>query len=111
MEVPYFDYHLKGIGKPFPKVSVQNTGDLQLARFSITAPHPLTKVEVYWAKATPVDPTGDDLKNREWIALPATKTTDNCYAAKLPSEAVDWFVVVSDDRPVTVSSDLINIGK
>ena len=25
MEVPYFEYHLKGIGKPFPKVSVQKT--------------------------------------------------------------------------------------
>ena len=109
MEVPYFDYHLKGAGKPFPKVSVQKTGDSHLARFSITAPHPLTKVEVYWAKATPADPTGDDLKKREWIALSTTKTADYCYEAKLPVEAADWFAVVSDDRPVTVSSDMINI--
>lgn len=109
MEVPYFDYTLKGVGKPFPKVSVQKTGDSHLARISITAPHPLTNVEVYWAKATPADPTGDDLKKREWIALSTTKTADNYYEAKLPSEAADWFAVVSDDRPVTVSSDMINI--
>jgi len=111
MEVPYFDYYLKGLGKPFPKVSVQKTGDPHLAHFSITAPHPLTKVEVYWAKATPADPTGDDLIKREWIALPASKTTDHGYEAKLPAEAADWFAVASDARPVTVSSDLISIGK
>ncbi len=111
MEVPYFDYYLKGIGKPFPKVSVQKTGDPHLARFSITAPHPLTTVEIYWAKATPADPTGNDLLKREWIALPPTKTADNSYEARLPAEAADWFAVASDDRPVTVSSDLINIRK
>jgi len=111
MEVPYFDHHLKGIGQPFPKVSVQKTGDPHLARVSITAPHPLTKVEVYWAKATPADPSGDDLLKREWIALPATRTADDFHEAKLPAEAADWFAVVSDDRPVTVSSDLIHIGK
>lgn len=109
MEVPYFDYHLKGLGQPFPKVSVQGTGDPHLARFGITAPHPLTKVEVYWAKATPEVLTEDDVKKREWLALPATKTGET-YEAQLPAEAADWFALISDDRPVTVSSDLIQIA-
>jgi len=103
MEVPYFDYYLKGIGQPFPKVSVQKTDDTHLARFSVTAPHALTKVEIYWAKANP------DEKTRKWLALPATKMADNFYEAKLPADAADWFALVSDDRPVTVSGDLINI--
>jgi hypothetical protein len=109
MEVPYFDYYLKGIGEPFPKVSVQKTGDSHLARFSIAAPHPLTKVEVYWAKATPAILSADDVKNREWLALPATKTGNTSYEAQLPAEAADWFAVASDDRPVSVSSDMISI--
>ena len=116
MEVPYFDYYLKGIGKPFPKVSVQKTGDPFLARFSVTAPHPLTKAEVYWAKAYPAEAAtnpeilGKAVLERAWVALPAVKTGDGYYEAKLPPEAVVWFSLVSDDRPVTVSSDLIRIA-
>jgi hypothetical protein len=48
---------------------------------------------------------------REWISLPAAKTRDQTYEAKLPAEAVVWFALVSDRRPVTVSGDLIQIGK
>ena len=110
MEVPYFDFYLKGIGQPFPKVNVQKTDDPHLARFGITAPRPLTKVEVYWAKATPAVLTQDDVKKRQWLALPAQKTPETSYEAKLPAEAVDWFAVVSDDRPVTVSSDLVHLA-
>ena len=105
MEVPYFDYYLKDIGKPFPKVAVQSAPDPLLARFSIAAPHPLTKVEIYWAKTCP------DARKREWLALPATRAGDNLYEAKLPGEAADWFALVSDDRPVTVSGNLIHVGK
>jgi hypothetical protein len=105
MEVPYFDYYLKGTGEPLPRVSVQPTKDPHLARFSIRAPHPLTQVEVYWARP------GPDVMKREWIALTASKPTGNCYEARLPADAVDWFVLASDDRPVTVSSDMISRGK
>ncbi len=105
MEVPFFDYTLKGIGEPLPKVSVEKTGDPLLARFSSTAPHLLTKVEIYWAKTNP------DVMKREWLALPVTKTAADHYEAKLPAEAADWFVVASDDRPVTVSGDLIHIDQ
>ena len=117
MEVPYFDYYLKGIGEPLPKVSVQKTGDAHLARFHVAAPHPLAKVEVYWAKAYPPQASTDPdllrkaVLEREWIALPAAKTRDQTYEAKLPAEAVVWFALVSDQRPVTVSGDLIHSGK
>ena len=110
MEVPYFDYYLKGIGKPFPKVTVQNTDDPLLARFSIAAPHPITKVEVYWAKATPDELKQDDVVKREWLALPATATSGNNYEVKLPAETADWFAIASDDRPVTVSGNMIHIA-
>jgi dienelactone hydrolase len=103
MEVPFFDYYLKGIGQPLPKVNVQPSNDPLLARFSITNPRPLAKVEIYWSKAS------SDVRKRQWLALPATKTDDNLYEAKLPAETADWFAVASDDRPVTVSSDLIQV--
>lgn len=115
MEVQYFDYYLKGIGKPFPKVTVPRTGDAHLARFTVAAPHPLTKTEVYWAKAYPpgVENDPDLLRKaeleRQWTAIPAAKTGDNTFEAKLPGEAAVWFALVSDDRPVTVSSDMVNV--
>jgi dienelactone hydrolase len=109
MEIPYFDYYLKGVGLPFPKVSVEKTSDPLLARFRVTAPRPIIKTEIYWAKAAPADLKVDDVKNREWIALPAVKTDGNSYEAKLPAEAAEWFALVSDDRPVTVSSTMIRI--
>jgi hypothetical protein len=109
MEIPYFDYYLKGIGQPFPKVMVEQTKDPLLARFTVTAPRPIEKTEIYWAKAAPADLKADDVKNRIWIALPAVKTDGHAYEAKLPAEAAEWFALVSDDRPVTVSGDLIQI--
>ena len=108
MEVPYFEYHLRDIGKPFPKVRVEPGKDPQTARFRVTAPHPLISVEVYWAKAAPAVQTGNDIKNRVWQALPATKA-DEIYQAQLPPEAGDWFALVPDDRPVTASSALIHL--
>ena len=105
MEVPFFDCYLNGRGQPLPRVSVEKTGDSCRARFRITAPCALTKVEVYWAKTNP------DVMKREWFTLAVAKTGDNLYEAKLPAGAADWFALISDDRPVTVSGDLIHIGK
>lgn len=103
MEVPFFDYYLKDIGKPLPKVSVVKTADPLVARFQVSALNPLTKLEVYWAKPNP------EVMKREWIALPANKVGAQSYEARLTAEAAEWFAVVSDDRPVTVSSDLIQV--
>jgi len=105
MEVPYFDYYLNGRGQPLPRVTVEPGGEPLRARFRISAPCPLTKVEVYWARSNP------DVMKREWLALPATKTGEQSYEAKLPAEAADWFAVVSDNRPLTVSSDLVSVAK
>jgi hypothetical protein len=89
MKVPYFEYYLKDQGQPFPKVSVQKSSDPKLARFSINAPHPITKAEVYWAKATPAELTVEDVKNREWTAMSANKVKNGTYEAALPAEAAE----------------------
>ncbi len=104
MEVTFFDYFLKDSGQPLPRVSVEQTRDPLVAGISISAPRPLTKVEFWWAKTNP------DVLKRVWVAEPANKTCENKYEAQLPAEAADWFAVVSDERPVTVSSDLVHIG-
>lgn len=105
MEVPYMDFYLNGKGEPFPRVKVEKTSDVLLARFRVTAAVPFTKVEVYW---------GDGNANpekRKWTAISVREVAKNRYEVQLPSEAVDWFAVVSDTRPVTVSGDLIHCIK
>ncbi len=111
MEIPYFNYYLKGLGHPFPKVTVEKTGDPLLARFRVKAPLPITKAEVYWATELPPCPKADDVKNRVWKGVPAVKKDGETYEASLPSEASEWFALVSDDRPVTVSGDIIAIPR
>ena len=106
MEVPYFDFYLKGIGKPLPVVTLLKSDNPLLARFKISAPVPITKADVFWSAENP------DWMKRQWIATPAAKTDDGTYEATLPPEAAQgahWFVVASDERPVTVSSDLVTI--
>ena len=106
MEVPFFDYQLRGVGQPLPEVAVVKSADPLTARFKMVAPLPITNAEVWWSAST------TNWMKRAWAALPAAKTGDNAYEAKLPAEAAQgaaWFAVASDARPVTVSSDLVQI--
>jgi dienelactone hydrolase len=111
MEIPYFDYYLKGIGQPFPKVAVEQSQDPFLVRFRVTAPCPITKAEIYWSKSVPDGLTADIVKTRVWSPLSAMKTTADTYEVKLPEEAFEWFALVSDGRPVTVSGEMIRINR
>jgi hypothetical protein len=43
--------------------------------------------------------------------MPANKVKNGTYEAALPVEAAEWFAVVSGDRPVSVSGDLIHLEK
>jgi dienelactone hydrolase len=114
MEVPYFEYHLKGIGKPLSKVKLAKSDDAHLARFTVEAPHPITKAELYWAAPFAAETLKDPallakaVVDRKWSAVPTTKNGDN-YEAAIPTEAAHWFILVSDDRPVSVSSEMITV--
>jgi dienelactone hydrolase len=111
MEIPYFDYYLKGIGQPFPKVWVEAPSDPMKVRFRVMSPCPIQKAEIYWAGVMPADPKADDVKKRVWTPLPVVDKGNGVFEAKLPLEADEWFALVSDSRPVTVSSDMIRINR
>ncbi len=109
MEVPYFEYYLKGLGAPFPKIQLEASAPPRSARFTVQAPVPLTKTEIYWSKPAPPKAKQDDILKREWFAVPAEKNSQGSYEAALPPEAGDWFAVVSDERPVSVSSNIVHV--
>lgn len=104
MEVPFIDYHLKGIGKPFPVVSVVKSSEPLTATFKVDAPRPIVKADVYWTVASEPE------KTRVWTAVPATVSANGTYSSTLPATATEWFALVSDDRPVSVSSDMVRVG-
>ncbi len=103
MEVPYFEYYLEGKGSPLPRVEVEPGKDVRLARISVKSPRPVVAADVWWAAAD------SNVMKRVWHALPMDAAGDASYQAQLPAEAADWFAVVSDDRPVTVSGNLMAV--
>jgi dienelactone hydrolase len=103
MEVPYFDFFLNGKGQPLPRVRVEKTAESLKARFAVTSPRRITHAEVWWATAD------SQVMKRVWSSLPAVSADGVHYEVTLPAAATDWFAVVSDDRPVTVSSDFTHM--
>lgn len=107
METPFFEYHLKGIGKPLPSLSLEAAPNPLVARVTYTGPRDAAKVEVHWSTNT-----GDNWTKRKWLPLGTASLGAGRFEATLPSEAASgsaWFAVASDDRPVTVSSPLVQI--
>ncbi len=119
MELTWFNYYLKGIGEPFPKIdkaaqiepkkdainhSSSDKNSLHI-RFAVKSSSPITEAKVFFsAKIT-------DWTKRNWLSVDAVKADDGSYYAILPPEAgnnIDWFASVSDSRPVTVSSMIIS---
>lgn len=100
MEVPFMEYYLKKKGLPFPVVQVSKIKDSKSAEIFIKSPTLITNVVVYWSNQC------SEVKTCEWKLLETTQIKQNKYQVELPAEAVQWFVIATDTRPVSVSSDL-----
>ncbi|MFC3197712.1 alpha/beta hydrolase family protein [Parapedobacter deserti] len=106
MERTWFDYWLKGSGKPFPEIrnAVVNgkspSGESKV-QFSVKTSTPVTQALVWYSNSA------DEWTKRNWVSVRAELNLDGKYIATIPvSEGIkyDWFASISDDRPVTVSS-------
>ena len=103
MQGTYFDYLLKGQGRPFPELRdarmVRSSDGSQVVRFRVKNAVHLTAIEVWHSS------TGEPWKSRKWIPIMAARH-GNWYQASVPAGR-DSIVLVSDDRPVTVSSRVL----
>lgn len=114
MEIPFFDYHLKGAGSPLPVVTAVGQPEKQAAgkntrvRFTVKAPLPLTSVKVFCnAENEPEWP------KRKWVEVAVKENGALNYTADLPTDGASdlyWFAMVSDSRPVTVSTPMQKIA-
>lgn len=111
MEEPYFDYHLKGIGLPLPKISIigitrqkKKAHGSYNVKFLVDTKTTVVNATVFYSAADVA------WTKRKWNAVKALKLSGNVYSAEIPADFKDkntWcFASISDDRPVTVSSDL-----
>jgi dienelactone hydrolase len=109
MERIYFDYYLKGIGQPFPKIQEIKTeksssGNTQI-KFKVSSPTEIASGQVCYS------PVGVEWPKRKWEIIPATASADGWYVAEIPSNELkqpfECYATVSDSRPISVSSYLV----
>ncbi len=100
MEVPYMEYYLKNKGFPFPTVTVSKALDNKIVEVVVNSKIQINEVQVYWSNRCA------DVKNCQWNVIKTNKIEVAKYQFELPKEAMQWFVIASDERPVSVSSRL-----
>lgn len=100
MEVPFMEYYLKKKGNPFPVVKVIKSKEEKAVEINIESKLKISDVIVYWSTQCA------EVKNCEWKLLQTNKIASNKYQFDLPKGTSQWFVIASDERPVSVSSSL-----
>ncbi|MEI6679046.1 MAG: glycosyl hydrolase family 28-related protein [Mariniphaga sp.] len=109
MEQIYFDYYLKGEGKPLPKIqeitAEKSANGNTKVRFKVNSLLPVAAGQVCYSLV------GVEWTKRKWETVQATAAEQGWYEADIPSKdlknAFECFATVSDARPVSVSSYLV----
>ncbi|HEY0245289.1 MAG TPA: alpha/beta fold hydrolase [Mucilaginibacter sp.] len=112
MQQIYFDYYLKGIGKPFgtAKIADEHIGADSSKNITVKVNMPngvtVSQVVLYYSEPTA------NWQSRVWVPLTATATTGGNYIVNIPAtlvkKNVNYYAYVTDDRTVAVASDLYN---
>ncbi|MEK6796150.1 MAG: dienelactone hydrolase family protein [Spirochaetota bacterium] len=106
LDLLYLAYHLKGEGKPFPKVTIdgcetQADGG-KLVTFSVEAPLPIQTATLF------VTAGGKEWEQIPWEPIAAKTMRENRFQAVITPDKITrqgaWFVNVSDARPATAGS-------
>jgi dienelactone hydrolase len=111
MEEIYFDYYLKGKGEKLPEITnvkyniVKKQDSVFLhVRFKVKNPVPVSEAHMYFSRADV------EWTKREWDEKKALLKRKNQYEILLLlKEEIDWFITISDIRPVTVSSHITTV--
>lgn len=110
MEEFYFDYYLKGKGRAFPKIKTlqveKSNENKLLIRFKVESSNSIQLAQVSFS------PVGEYWTKRNWQTVAAKNVEKDWYIAEVDVKAlknvpIEFFATVSDDRPVSVSSNMI----
>jgi hypothetical protein len=103
MQATYFDYLLKGEGQPFPEVrkarAQKGADGTQRVRFQVKTSTKIEAAAVYYS------PTNEPWKTRKWVKVEASRHGE-WFEASAPAN-MDCVALVTDNRPVTVTSGIL----
>jgi hypothetical protein len=110
MQELYFDYYLKGIGKPFgiisiSKIIIQDDGSKKVL-INVKIPDSITTASVllYYSEQ------GVNWQSRKWLPVKAVSEINNNYSVVIPAEIVNkkinFYVFLTDSRNVITSSKI-----
>jgi dienelactone hydrolase len=109
MAQAFFDHWLKNKGAPFPQVVVREpvttAGDEGRVSFAVKGSWSPVDCGVYYSVPLP------KWTERAWKKLEVARNADGSYTATLPvreSSDLDWFVLVSVDERISVSSKMMH---
>jgi dienelactone hydrolase len=111
MQQIYFDYYLKGKGEEFAKVKISDIKANPDSSIKVTVKLAVPKgvsansVLLYYSYAD------TKWQNRKWIAINFEQAGKNKYEALIPASiagrSIDYYAYVTDDRKVSVCSEMI----
>lgn len=107
----WFARHLQGTGSDFPSIEWESTSLPGAVAFRVTGPRPPLAASLWYARPDPLGSWPD----RRWIEVPANAREGGRYEVLLPPDAqtagAAWFVLASDDRPVSTSTRMRITGR
>ncbi|HEY4327202.1 MAG TPA: dienelactone hydrolase family protein [Mucilaginibacter sp.] len=112
MQQIYLDYYLKGIGQPFPtakitreKIEVDSGKKIEI-KIDTAAGVNIASVVLYYSEPS------EKWQTRVWVPLVAIKENNSTYSVTIPAslvkKGVDYYACVTDDRQVSVASNMFN---
>ncbi len=107
----WFARHLLGSGSAFPSIEWEPTSRPDAVAFRVTGPRPPLAASLWYCRPDPLGSWPD----RRWIEVPAKARGIGRYEVMLPPDAqttgAAWFVLASDDRPVSISTRMQIAGR
>ena len=107
----WFARHLLGAGSAFPSIEWESTSRPGAVAFRVTGPRPPLAASLWYSRPDPLGSWPD----RRWIEVPANARGGGRYEVLLPPDAqttgAAWFVLASDDRPVSTSTRMRITGR
>jgi len=92
---------LKG-GVPLPRIASPVVEEKQVV-VNVDTQTKLVSAQLYYT----LDPLPGDNKTRKWNAQPAVIKQNRIAADRVPEHTTIWFMTVTDERGVTVSTELV----
>jgi dienelactone hydrolase len=112
MQQLYFDYYLKGKGQPFGTAKIIHEQVLADSSKRITILTYIPKGVAVSSVVLYCSESNVKWQSRDWVPITAQSESDNSYTVTIPAvlvkKGVDYYAYVTDERTVSVASDMYN---